>query len=132
MIVPLPPPDGELTTKRVPLGVVVSTGFASGRSFTLLDILNLLAKFFDFRFYRQSRFLDNQVGRFREGGVSFTIEFLQQKIEHLSGLTRSIQCLLKLRKMTAQPHHLFTHVTAIGEICDFLRESHRIDLYRLP
>ena len=64
MIVPLPPPDGELTTKSVPLEVAVFSVLAVSTSVTLLDILNLLAKFLYFRFDRQSRFLDHQIRRF--------------------------------------------------------------------
>src|SRR5215208_6506281 len=128
MIVPFPPPEGELTTKSVPLEVMLLTGVASCSSLTLLDILNLLAEFLDFCFYCQSRFLDNQVRRFRQRRISFAIEFLEKKIKHLSSLTRRIECLLKLRKMTAQPDHLLTHITAIGEIGDFLGQSHRIYL----
>ena len=59
MIVPLPPPDGELTTKSVPRDAVELPELIDGRSsFTLLDILNLLAKFFDLCFYCQPSFLD--------------------------------------------------------------------------
>jgi hypothetical protein len=50
--VPLPPPDGELTTKSVPLDEAGLTGPASCNSFTLLDILNLFAKFLHFRLDR--------------------------------------------------------------------------------
>ena len=64
MIVPLPPPDGELTTKSVPLGVAVLSVLAVSTSVTLLDILNLLAKFFDFRLDRQSCLLDYKIRRF--------------------------------------------------------------------
>ena len=64
MIVPLPPPDGELTTKSVPLGVVVLSVLAVCTSVTLLDILNLLAKFFDFRLDRQPCLLDHKIRGF--------------------------------------------------------------------
>jgi len=60
----LPPPDGELTTKSVPLEGAWSTGAASCTSFTLLDILNLLAKFLHFRLDRQPGFLDHEIRRF--------------------------------------------------------------------
>src|SRR5215217_3277677 len=110
MSVPLPPPDGELTTKSVPLDVVWLTGSASRTSFTLLDILNLFAEFFDFCFDGQSRFLDDQIGRFRQGRIRFAIEFLQEKIEHLPGFARRVERLLKLGEMTAQPDHLFTNI----------------------
>lgn len=64
MIVPFPPPDGELTTKSVPLGVVVLSVLAVCTSVTLLDILNLLAKFFDFCFDRQACLLDHKIRGF--------------------------------------------------------------------
>src|SRR6185369_13695851 len=128
MIVPLPPPDGELTTKSVPLGVAWFTGPASCSSFTLLDILNLLAKFLHFCFDRQTSLLDHEVRRFRKCRVGLAIKLLQEEIEHLSRLARSIECFLKLRQMAAQTYHLFTDVTAVCEISDFLGQTHRIDL----
>src|SRR5687768_18519173 len=93
MIVPLPPPEGELTTNSVPLVHALLSGFVTCRSVTLLDILNLLAQFFDLRFYSQSRFLDREICGLGKCGVCFTIEFLQKKVEHLPGLARRIKRL---------------------------------------
>ena len=64
MIVPLPPPDGELTTKSVPREVAWLTVPGVSSSFTLLDILNLLAKFLDLRFDSQARLLNYKIGGF--------------------------------------------------------------------
>src|SRR5215217_6318123 len=132
MIVPLPPPEGELTTKSVPRGVAWLTGPASCSSFTLLDILNLLAKFLHFGFDRQARLLDYKVCRLRKSGIGFSIKLLKQEVEHLSCLARSIKCLLKLREMAAQSDHLLTHVAAIGKVGNFLGQSCRVDLNHLP
>ena len=64
MIVPLPPPDGELTTKSVPLAGAWLVVLEVSSSFTLLDILNLFAKFLDLRFDSQARLLNYKIGRF--------------------------------------------------------------------
>ena len=58
MSVPLPPPDGELTTKSVPRVEELMTSVAVSKSVTLLDILNLFAEFLHLCFDSQSRFLD--------------------------------------------------------------------------
>src|ERR1044072_595951 len=79
MIVPLPPPDGELTTKSVPLGEGWLTGPANCNSFTLLDILNLFAKFLHFCFDRQAGLLDGQVRRFGKRCNCLAVELLKQK-----------------------------------------------------
>src|ERR1043165_3806924 len=111
MIVPLPPPEGELTTNKVPRGLVSFVISVAGcSSFTLLDILNLLAEFFDLCFDCQPSFLDYQISRLRKGGVCFTVQFLQQKIEHFSRFARGIERFLKLGQVTAQTHHLLAHV----------------------
>src|SRR5690242_5724988 len=131
MSVPLPPPDGELTTKSVPLEVAWLTVRDVSSSFTLLDILNLFAKFLDLRLDGQARLLDHEVRRFRKGRVRFTIELLQKEIEHLSRFARSIEGFLKLRQVTAQADHFLTHVTAIREVCDFLGQPDRIHFHHL-
>ena len=64
MIVPLPPPDGELTTKSVPLEAAGLTVRDVSSSFTLLDILNLLAEFLDLRLDSQARLLNHEIRRF--------------------------------------------------------------------
>src|ERR1051325_9868392 len=120
MIVPLPPPDGELTTKSVPRAGAWLTVLDVSSSFTLLDILNLFAKFLDLCLDRQARLLNYKIRRFRKRRVGFAIEFLQKEIQHLAGFAGSIECLLKLRQVTAQTDHLLTHVTAIREVSDFL------------
>ena len=125
---PLPPPDGELTTKSVPLGEGWLIGPASCNSFTLLDILNLFAKFLHFCFDRQTRFLDGEVRRFGKRRICLAVELLEQEVEHFPCVARSIKRFLKLRKVTAQPNHLFTHVTAIRKVGDFLGQSHGIYL----
>jgi len=61
MSVPLPPPDGELTTKSVPRVEGVMTCVAVFKSVTLLDILNLFAKFLHLGFDRQSRLFNRQI-----------------------------------------------------------------------
>src|SRR5215207_1792578 len=131
MIVPLPPPEGELTTNSVPLLDALLSGFGSCSSVTLLDILNLLAKFFDLRFYRQSRLLNREIGGLGKCSVCFAIEFLQKKVEHLPGLTRSVKRLLKLREMAEQTDHLLAYVTSIRKISNFLGQPHRIDFDNL-
>src|SRR5689334_14148250 len=121
MIVPLPPPEGELTTKRVPRALVAFVMSVTGcTSFTLLDILNLLAEFFDLGLDCQPSFLDYQISRLGKRGVRFTVQFLQEKVEHLSRFARGIERFLKLRQVTAQTHHLLADVAAVGEVRDFL------------
>src|ERR1043165_6031290 len=120
MIVPLPPPDGELTTNSVPLGEGWLPGPANCNSFTLLDILNLFAKFLHFCFDREPGLLYRQVRRLGKRCICFAVELLKQEVEHFSRVARSIKRFLKLRKVTAQPHHFFTHVAAIREVSDFL------------
>src|ERR1044072_10041903 len=99
MIVPLPPPDGELTTKSVPLGEGWLTGPANCNSFTLLDILNLFAKFLHFCFDRQAGFLDGQVRRLRKRRICLAVKLLEQKLQHLCRLACAITRFLKLRKV---------------------------------
>ena len=65
MSVPLPPPEGELTTKRIPRDGVSARLEFDGNSLSLLDILDLFAKFFDLGFDGESRFLNGQVRGFR-------------------------------------------------------------------
>src|SRR6185369_15981418 len=120
MIVPLPPPDGELTTKSVPLGDGWLTGPANCNSFTLLDILNLFAKLLHFCFDRQAGLLNRQVSRLRKRCICLAVELLEQEVEHLSRITRRLKRFLKLRKVTAQPNHFLTHIAAICEVGDFL------------
>ena len=63
MIVPFPPPEGELTTNKVPRDTgTLRAEVGDCRSFTSLDILNLFAKFFDLCLDRQSRLFDHQIG----------------------------------------------------------------------
>src|SRR5215216_6205148 len=131
MIVPLPPPDGELTTKSVPLGEGWLTGPANCNSFTLLDILNLFAKFLHFCFDREAGLLNRQVSRFGKCSICLAIELLEQEVEHLSRVAGSIKRFLKLRQVTAQSHHLFTHVAAIRQVSNFLGQSHGIDFNNL-
>src|ERR1043165_616643 len=132
MIVPLPPPEGELTTKRVPRGLVAFVIPVAGcSSFTLLDILNLLAEFFDLCFDCQPSFLDYQISRLGKSGVRFTVQFLQEKVEHLSRFTRGIECFLELSQVTAQTHHLLADVAAVGEVRDLLGQPRRIYLHYL-
>src|SRR6185369_15407776 len=132
MIVPLPPPEGELTTNRVPRGLVAFLISVAGcSSFTLLDILNLLAEFFDLCFDCQSSFLDYQISRLGKRGVRFTVQFLQEKIEHLSGFARRIERFLKLGQVTAQTYHLLADVAAVGEVRDLLGQPRRIYLHHL-
>src|SRR5215213_6074001 len=104
------------------------TGPASCSSFTLLDILNLFAKFLHFCFDRQTSLLDGEVRRLRKRRVGLAIQLLQKEIEHLSCLPRSIKCFLKLRQVAAQTHHFFTDVTAIRQISNLLSQPNRIDL----
>src|SRR5689334_22092159 len=132
MSVPLPPPDGELTTKSVPREAAWLAVLDVSSSFTLLDILNLFAKFLDLRLDRQAGFLNHQVRGLRKRRVGFAIELLQKEIKHLAGFTRSIERLLKLRQVTTQADHLFTHVTTVRKVSNFLRQPHRIDFDDLP
>jgi hypothetical protein len=56
----LPPPEGELTTKSVPRETgELLTWVAVWNSFTLLDILDLFAKFFDLCLYCQPSLFDH-------------------------------------------------------------------------
>ena len=61
MIVPLATPEVELTTKSVPLEAAVLTVRDVSSSLTLLDILNLLTKFFDLRLDSQARLLNHKI-----------------------------------------------------------------------
>src|ERR1044071_4013943 len=132
MIVPLPPPEGELTTNKVPRGLVAFVISVAGcSSFTLLDILNLLAEFFDLCFDCQPSFLDYQISRLGKRGVRFTVQFLQKKIEHLSRFAWRIERFLKLSKVTAQTHHFFADVAAIGKVRDLLGQPRGIYLHDL-
>ncbi len=63
MSVPLPPPEGELTTTSIPRPVVTSERVAPPVcSLISLDILHLLAQFFDRSFNEQAGVFDQQVG----------------------------------------------------------------------
>jgi len=61
MMLPFPPPDGELTTKSVPRGARPEFVVCETTSVTLLDILNLFAQFLDLRLDCQAGFLNRQV-----------------------------------------------------------------------
>ena len=63
MSVPLPPPEGELMTKRMPRSTGTGAGDAKGSAFNFsLNVLHLFAQLFHFRFDRQRGLFDRHVG----------------------------------------------------------------------
>src|SRR5215831_5383866 len=71
--VPLPPPEGELTTMSMPRP---TAGAETSVFVSSFDILHLFPEFLNFGFNRQPGVFDGDLSRLREDGVRFTIQFL--------------------------------------------------------
>src|SRR5437870_9949830 len=82
--VPLPPPDGELTTISIPCGAVMAAVFASCVCVSSFNILHLFAKFLNLSLNGQGGIFDGDFGGFRQNRVSLPIEFLEQEIQSLA------------------------------------------------
>ncbi len=64
MSVPLPPPEGELMTKRMPrsTSVLCVPCPSNPAAASLFNVLHLLSQFFGFAFDREGGFFDRKIG----------------------------------------------------------------------
>src|SRR5918997_284882 len=131
MSVPLPPPEGELMTNRMPRATggvsSASASAVSSRVVGSLNVLHLLAELLDLGLDRERRLLDRRVRRFREHGVGLAVELLQQEVEPLADLGVRVDALAELRDVAPQPRQLLRDVAPVGEVRDLLREPALIE-----
>src|SRR5215213_4777709 len=121
MSVPLPPPEGELTTTSIPRPLITSARVAPPAcSLSSLDILHLLAQFFDRPLDGEARVFDQQIGRLRKHRVRLAVQLLQEEVEALARLALARERLAELHEVTLQTRYLFGDVAAVGEVGDFL------------
>src|SRR5437870_31358 len=126
--VPLPPPDGELTTISIPCGAVMAAVFASCVCVSSFNILHLFAKFLNLSLNGQGGIFDGDFGGFRQNRVSLPIEFLEQEIQSLANFALFFKSGAELLEMAAQSNQLLADVAAIGEIGNFLGQPAGIQL----
>src|SRR5207249_684398 len=100
--VPLPPPDGELTTINIPRPVLRLAALSSPAVISSFNILHLFAKFLNFSLDRERRIFDRNLSRFSQHRVGFAIEFLQKKVETFADFAINFQRRAKLFDVAAQ------------------------------
>src|SRR5882672_10177890 len=114
-------------TFPIPMGPKRSTPVAQFLSPCSFDVLYLLPKFFDFRFYFQRESGDGQrfafdARRFGEHGIGFTMHLLQEKIQFFAEFACAIEQLSELLHMTSQTVQFFADIAAFRKYGCFLRK----------